>query len=441
MVPVPTRTYGRCVTTTTSPVPVAARWRRPLRPPWTAAGWSDTATLVLGGLIGLLAGTVVISLACAAAALAVTAVLAVPVLAALVGCGRVFAGWQRARLRAMRGISIPPAVQRHPGTTRLARLRAAVTAAPTWRQLGYHALTAVTGPLLATAAVGCWAVGGVCGTVVLHGWLLPHRVVLGRPLPGAVTFGVLTAIGLVLVAAAPRVAALGVRLDVALATALLAPSRREQLAGRVATLARSRSDVIDAADAERRRIERDLHDGTQQRLVSVAMHLGMTRTTLTDVPEPVRHAIEHAHEETKLALADLRDVVRGLHPAILDDLGLDAALTGIVARSPIPVRLLVDLPERPPRRVETVAYYVVSEALSNIAKHSGATRVDVLVERAGDGPLLTVVSDDGRGGADPDRGTGLRGLQQRVRSVDGTVSIDSPPGGPTRITVELPCES
>jgi signal transduction histidine kinase len=196
--------------------------------------------------------------------------------------------------------------------------------------------------------------------------------------------------------------------------------------------------VIDAADAQRRRLERDLHDGTQQRLVSLAMNLGMTRTTMTEVPEGVRQAIEQAHEEAKLALSELRDVVRGLHPAVLDDLGLDAALSGICARSPVPVRLLVELPRRVPRPVETAAYFVVSEALANAAKHARATQVDVVVELAADA-LRIIVSDNGRGGADPEAGSGLRGLGQRIRALDGSMTLTSPQGGPTLLVVELPC--
>ena len=166
----------------------------------------------------------------------------------------------------------------------------------------------------------------------------------------------------------------------------------------------------------------------------------MTRTTLADVPEPVRVAIEQAHDKAQLALSELRDFVRGLHPAVLDDLGLDAALSGIAARSAIPVRLLVDLPIRPPRAAETVAYFVVSEALTNAAKHSGATVVDVVVEyTAHDNLLRVIVSDNGTGGADPARGTGLQGLSQRIRALDGLLTVQSPPGGPTVLIADLPC--
>jgi len=251
----------------------------------------------------------------------------------------------------------------------------------------------------------------------------------------------LTGCGLVLLLAAPWIAAGAAALDAALAGALLAPSRSEGLALRVASLAASRAGLIDAADSEIRRIERDLHDGTQQRLVSLAMNLGITRTTLAGVPDEVRDAIEAAHSEAKLALSELRDVVRGLHPAVLDDLGLDAALSGVAARSPVPVRLRVELPRRPARAIETVAYYVISEALSNVAKHARANQVSVEVELTGQDVLRIIVSDDGRGGADPAGGTGLRGLDQRIRSVDGSMTIDSPAGGPTVLTVELPCES
>jgi signal transduction histidine kinase len=160
------------------------------------------------------------------------------------------------------------------------------------------------------------------------------------------------------------------------------------------------------------------------------MNLGAARATLTDVPEEARAAIEQAHEEAKTALTELRNVVRGLHPAILDDLGLDAALSG--------VRLLVDLPRRPPRAIEAVAYFVISEALSNVAKHAHATRVDIVVEPVEDRLLRIIVSDNGRGGADPSRGSGLSGLRQRVWSVDGSLTIDSPAGGPTLLVVELP---
>jgi signal transduction histidine kinase len=193
-------------------------------------------------------------------------------------------------------------------------------------------------------------------------------------------------------------------------------------------------------DAERRRIERDLHDGAQQRLVSLAMNLGIARETLTDLPAEATQVIAAAHEEAKEALTELRNLVRGLHPAVLNDRGLDAALSGIAARAPLPVRVIVDMQQRASPTVEAVAYFVVSECLANIARHSSARQATIEVRRKG--TLLWVkVTDDGIGGADLARGTGLASLVQQARSVDGSLHIDSPAGGPTMITAELPCES
>jgi signal transduction histidine kinase len=196
--------------------------------------------------------------------------------------------------------------------------------------------------------------------------------------------------------------------------------------------------VVDAADAERRRLERDLHDGTQQRLVSLAINLGMARAQ-AETAQDAKQAIAEAHEEAKAALAELRDLIRGLHPAVLEDRGLDAALSGVTARMPIPVRLTVEgLERRPSPVVEAVAYFVVSEGLANIVKHAQAHEAAVSVERIGN-RLHVIVTDDGVGGADAARGTGLAGLARRAASVDGTFEIDSPPGGPTLLTVDLPC--
>jgi signal transduction histidine kinase len=195
---------------------------------------------------------------------------------------------------------------------------------------------------------------------------------------------------------------------------------------------------VDAVDAERRRIERDLHDGAQQRLVSLAVHLGIARATLTGLPPDARRVLDEAHREAKEAIEELGALVRGLHPAVLEDRGLDAALSGLAGRAPIPVRVRVELSARPSATVESVAYFVVSEALTNMVKHAEASRAEVSVERFGP-TLLVVVSDDGAGGARVGAGSGLAGLVKRVAAVDGKLSLDSPVGGPTVLTVELPC--
>ncbi|MDR3034075.1 MAG: sensor histidine kinase, partial [Kitasatospora sp.] len=229
------------------------------------------------------------------------------------------------------------------------------------------------------------------------------------------------------------------RLDVWVARHLLGPDRAEALERRVEEIAESRAGLVDAVDTERRRIERDLHDGAQQRLTSLAMNLGLARRTLKHLPPEAMEVIVAAHEEAQAAIKELHDLVRGLHPAVLEDRGLDAALSGIAARSPVPVHLTVDLPGRIAPTVEAVAYFTVSEALANAAKHSRASRIDLALHRAADRLRITI-TDDGIGGADAGRGSGLAGLRKRAASVDGSFAITSPRGGPTTITMELPCE-
>jgi signal transduction histidine kinase len=343
---------------------------------------------------------------------------------------------QRGLLRVILGADIPPPAAARRTTPRglLAWLRAEAT----WRQLAYHVLVA---PVLALAGLlmpFLWTVGITLAAIYAYVGLV-RSFNLKFIEPGhTVIYGYLTVLGALLLLAAPRVGAAVIRLDTWAARALLGSSRVKALEHRVETLTESRAGVVDAADAERRRIERDLHDGAQQRLVSLAMHLGLARAGLTDLPEDARQVIAEAHDEAKEALAELRHLVRGLHPAILEHRGLDAALSGIAARSPVPVRLDVHIPQRVPPTVEAIAYFVVSEALANTAKHARASHAGVSARREGD-VLRVTVADDGLGGADLSRGTGLAGLTQRVRSVDGTLSISSPAGGPTTITAELPC--
>jgi signal transduction histidine kinase len=272
-------------------------------------------------------------------------------------------------------------------------------------------------------------------TTPLHRGGFVAALPFGQSSPKSVVIAA-TLAGLALVFAAPWVARGFALLEVVAGRAMLGPSRSEELSRHVTSLARSRAGAVSAADAERRRLERDLHDGTQQRLVSMAMNLGLARATLTDLPGEAREVIERAHDDAKQALRELRDLVQGLHPAILSDRGLDAALSGVAARAPLPVRLSVNVPERLPSDVEAVAFFVVSEALTNVAKHAAATEAEVSVT-GDDGLLRLTISDNGHGGADPG-GTGLRGLAQRVTSVDGLLRMSSPAGGPTVISAELP---
>jgi signal transduction histidine kinase len=198
--------------------------------------------------------------------------------------------------------------------------------------------------------------------------------------------------------------------------------------------------VIDAVAEERRRIERDLHDGAQQRLVALAMDLGMAKQKLDSDPAAARVLVDEAHDQAKRALSEMRDLVRGIHPAVLTDRGLDAAISALAGRSPVPVTVEVDLPRRLPDAIETNAYFVVAEALANIAKHSRATQARVIVRCEGE-KLVIEVADDGIGGVEPAKGSGLSGLRDRMRALDGQLLISSPVGGPTWIRAELPCAS
>ncbi|SEH03750.1 Signal transduction histidine kinase [Nonomuraea solani] len=381
--------------------------------PWSARAWLDTAHVMIGLPVGVALGGLTLVL-----------VVAPPLLLrAVPWCTRV----QRSRFDAFLGAHIPPV--RTPSDWR---------SPATWRQIGYHLLSPFVSLAGAVLTAVVWG-----GAVVALLSFLPPRI--QKP-PLEFVFDLrdnrivllFMVIGVALLLLAPMLARGMAALDLSVARTLLGPSRSE-LGQRIETLTESRAGVIDAADTERRRIERDLHDGAQQRLVSLAMNLGLARATLTDLPEPAREAIERAHEEAKQALKELRDFVRGLHPAVLNDQGLDAALSGVAARAPFPVKLRVDIARRATPTIEAVAFFIVSEALTNIAKHAAATKAEVGVRRERD-RLHVSVYDDGCGGARLDGGTGLRGLAQRIDSVDGSLRLSSPLGGPTTIEVELPCE-
>ncbi|MBH1935088.1 sensor domain-containing protein [Streptomyces sp. AV19] len=226
--------------------------------------------------------------------------------------------------------------------------------------------------------------------------------------------------------------------DRAMVRGLLSPS--SELERRVAELEEDRGVVVDTAAADLRRIERDLHDGAQARLVALAMGLGLAKEKVLEDPEAAARMVDEAHGEVKLALQELRDLARGIHPAVLTDRGLDAALSSVASRCTVPVGVHVDLDARPAPAIEGIAYFTVSELLQNVSKHSRARSAQVEVWRTGD-RLLLQVRDDGQGGASTDSGSGLAGLAERLGSVDGLFGVDSPVGGPTTVTAELPWRS
>jgi signal transduction histidine kinase len=211
-----------------------------------------------------------------------------------------------------------------------------------------------------------------------------------------------------------------------------------ELRARVDELTASRARIVEAGVVERRRLERNLHDGAQQRLVALSLELRLAKGRLHDDPDGAAEMISHAQEELAQALAELRELARGIHPAVLADRGLEAALQALAARSPVPVELEPIAAGRLPEPVEAAAYFVVAEALANVARHAHATRVGVRIDQA-DGRALVEVADDGIGGADPIRGTGLHGLADRLSALDGRLSIESPLGQGTRLRAEIPC--
>ncbi|MFJ9678327.1 sensor histidine kinase [Streptomyces sp. NPDC101194] len=220
--------------------------------------------------------------------------------------------------------------------------------------------------------------------------------------------------------------------------AVLAPSPAEQLAARVTELTRTRTDVLQAHGAELRRIERDLHDGTQARLVAIAMRLAVAGESLPQDPDAGAALVRQARAETEEAMTELRSVIRTIYPPVLADQGLVGALSTLADRAGVPTRIDIGELGEVPAAVEAVAYFSVTEALANIARHSRATEAAVHVTRSG-ATLSAEITDDGTGGADASRGTGLDGIGRRAAALDGTMKISSPPGGPTSITVELPC--
>ncbi|ASU84140.1 sensor histidine kinase [Nocardiopsis gilva YIM 90087] len=219
---------------------------------------------------------------------------------------------------------------------------------------------------------------------------------------------------------------------------LLAPNEKARLAQRVAHLATSRAETIDAQASEVRRIERDLHDGAQARLVALGMSLGMAEQMLAQDPHTAQQLLAEARDSTRQALTELRDLVRGIHPPVLVERGLQGAVRALAVTHHLPIDVDIDLPGRLAAPVESAAYFAIAEILTNAAKHSGATRAWVRINHGGD-RLVLLVGDDGKGGADLSKGTGLQGIRRRLDAFDGTISIVSPAGGPTIVTMELPC--
>lgn len=438
--------------------PALTSGRDLLLAPFTGATWRAVAQLVVAwwwlGAVGL---TVVIvgSLAAGLIPLFGVGVLL------LAGC-LVVAGWfarvELARLAAQTGVVVPPAYVRRPRRPGFwAGLGAVLADGRRWTALVYAAVGSLLAVVAASVVLALGAAGLAAVLVPVYG--------LGPEIPdwlGVSTWPatlLVVGLGLLAVWLAAVVAQGTSYVLVALARGLLGLPRHVQAAAaaeaaeaaqrqaevRAEHLQETRRMAVGAADDERRRIERDLHDGAQQRLVALGVELGAAKRRAATDPEAAAEALDHAHREVKETLAELRDLVRGIHPAVLTDRGLDAALSALAARSPVPVTVVVPDPAslgQAGPAAQAAAYFVVAEALTNTAKHAEArsARIDVAVlpdvQR-----LRLVVQDDGKGGARADAGSGLDGLRSRVAALDGSFDLVSPVGGGTRLIVEVPCTS
>ncbi|KMS93033.1 histidine kinase [Streptomyces regensis] len=369
----------------------------PPRPAYEAHTWKEIAYLLLNLPVALFGFTYAVTVLVAGGTLTLT-VIGLPLLALSLLGARQLGKLERARARKLLGVWVeePSPLPLAKGGGPVQRLWMALKDPVGWRTLLYDAIR------------------------------LPW---------GILTFVTVLTSLFVLWPVLPYLARGMTNLDRAMVRGLLSPS--DELERRIAELESDRGIVVDTAAADLRRIERDLHDGAQARLVNLAMGLGLAKEKLLEDPDAAAAMVAEAHGEVKLALQELRDLARGIHPAVLTDRGLDAALSAVASRCTVPVTVTVDLPARPAAAIEGIAYFTVSELLQNISKHSGARSATVDVWRT-DERLLIQVRDDGRGGARLDGGSGMRGLADRLGAVDGLFVVDSPAGGPTVVTAELP---
>jgi signal transduction histidine kinase len=360
-----------------------------------------TMLLWSGATLGTsLAALVVFCVTLAGAAL-ITVWVGIPILVVTIGMTRVLANHRRRHSGALVGRTINSPYLRKPTGSPVTRIGALAVDPAVRRDMVWLLVEGTVGLVLSVVAL-------VEGILDLIFWWLPPAMA----------------------------ATVHARLD----CALLAESEKSRLAQRVQQLTESRAETVETQAAELRRIERDLHDGAQARLVALGMSLAMAEEQLASDPEGARALLTEARTASSDALAELRSLIRGIHPPVLADRGLVGAVQALALASPIPVTVAADVPDRLPAPAESAGYFAVAEGLTNVIKHAQATSVRISL--AHDGTALRAeVIDDGIGGADPDRGTGLRGIMRRLSAFDGALTVESPPGGPTKLVMVLPCVS
>ncbi|GAB6901588.1 sensor histidine kinase [Kineosporia succinea] len=378
--------------------------------------------------------------------------MGIPIVWALLLAAMFCARLDLLRLEGMTGIPLPW-MGSAPEARERGWLRRHLLGGRQWRSLAWVAWQSVWGLISSCLVLAFASVTLGLVAAPLYVWALPSHEMYwpwGGTTSGPWWLLLVFVVGVVGMVVTPLMATGLIALDVLMAKLLLTRSSNAEkvktLNRRVETLTATRAAAVDSVEAERQRIERDLHDGPQQRLVAIAMDLGLAREKMSRDPEGARDLMNKAHSAAKEAVVEMRQVARGIHPPILTDRGLDAALSALAASSPVPVSVQTDLPTRPSPTVEAIAYFCVSEGLTNVAKHAHASRARVLVSGVGEW-LRIEIEDDGVGGAqpggsDPDGravgGTGLRGLADRVAAIDGAVHLSSPAGGPTVLTIHLP---
>ncbi|MFJ2936036.1 sensor histidine kinase [Streptomyces sp. NPDC087219] len=416
-----------------------------IRAPFEGRTWRALLYVLIGLPLSVCWFALSVAFVSAGAGLLIT-FLGVPILAGALAMCRGFGVVERARARALLDVDVraPEPVRGRTGGA-FSWMGAMLKSGASWRHLLYAIVHMPWAIVSFSVTVAFWAWGWSLFTYPLWQWVFPayvgqdgiqlygdgsHDLYLDSPFEIAVT----SLVGLLFVMAGPWLLRGFVAVDRLLVSGLLGPSR---LASRVTELESDRGVVVDTAAADLRRIERDLHDGAQARLAALAMDLGLAKEKLAEDPRAAAVLVDEAHGEVKLALQELRDLARGIHPAVLTDRGLDAALSAVASRCAVPVSVDVDLPARPVAAIEGIAYFTVSELLRNVTAHARARRAWVDVWRTGD-RLMLQVRDDGVGGAHVVSGRSLSSLTERVGAVDGVLAVDSPEGGPTTVTVELP---
>ena len=404
--------------------------------------WASLAHIGIGFVVTTITFTVVLTAVSVSLGMVLALLLGVPLLALTLlmtgGLGR----FERARYRLLLNEDI--ASPHMPATGNAwAWFKRRVLSAAAWKEVLWFMLTwpLTQAAFVITTALASWSLA--LAALPFYGGRIRdtnrfiHRYVQGEHATGWRL--ILALAGLVGLLIVPWIARGWTALDATMARYLLGPNAKTRaLETRVEKLTETRAATVDAAEAERRRIERDLHDGAQQRIVALAMSLGMASEKMDSDPEAAKAMVADAHLEAKKAVVELRNLARGIHPVSLSDRGLAGALPGLAARCSVPVEVTVDINDRPLPAVEGIAYFVVSECLTNMVKHAQATQGWVSARRIGD-RLIVEVRDNGIGGAQITTGGGLSGLRDRVASVDGTFTVFSAPAGSTTITAVLPC--